>query len=590
VRVADLWGGEACASLRKLGMFGAEKDGPNEATLMFGMKLDDMERLSVFQRDPDTAPLYLVTSRQPLQREAVRKSRSFGHPKPERKLAGKPFFLREATWSGLVILDDHTFAAGPVALLEELVQRSAPASQGRLSPALKEAPDSQLVVGISPAVAIRDVKKLPDLPGLDRRFSLRSLLAAREAFLRIRAGADLDARLTLVFHQPEDAQAAAPVAEGMRLWTLGQLHELLDSFEDAKDVRGGPEQAAVIKTLTTFLKAGQAALKKTRCVSAGNRLDADLRVPARGAAEAAFMLVQMAPGTIVEYPPRPRGPEPAEMARLEQLAKALQQYQEKHGHFPPAAVHAKDGTALLSWRVLLLPYLGEEKLFQQFKLDEPWDGPHNRKLIGKMPKVFRGADAEGPTTCYQAFVGPGAAFEGKTGLRRTDFKDDPARTILIAEATVAVPWTKPEDLVYTPKGALLNCGHYGRMQAAFLDGKVRVVKGESQMPVRPFLNGLDDPDELEMRLSRVCFQDKVLRGLITRSGGEPAPAILPAAGPGPEMIDGQPRSGQPAAGLPAGVYQGALPTEAPGARTLTPQWLYPTSPGVGPSTGTTRPR
>src|SRR5262249_37523575 len=147
--------------------------------------------------------------------------------------------------------------------------------------------------------------------------------------------------------------------------------------------------------------------------------------------------------------------------------------------------------------------------------------------------------------CYQVFVGPGAAFEGKTGLRRADFKDDPACTILVAEAAIPVPWTKPQDLEYTPKRPLPFCGHYGRLQAAFLDSQAREVTGGSQEPIRAFMGGPDDPDEWEQKMSYVRYQDAVLRGLITRSGGEPAPPLLQSSGPGLEVIDAQPTSGRP---------------------------------------------
>jgi hypothetical protein len=450
-----------------------------------------------------------------------------------------------------------------------------------------------LVIGAYPALALRDVKQLPELPSKGKKLSLQSLLAAREAFLRIDdLGAGLDALIFMVFHRAEDAKAGAKVAEAVRLWALEQMHELLDHLEDAKDVRGAGEGAAVLKDLTKFLKAAQGALHKARCQSDDRTLSLKLKVPARGAAESMFFLLQMAPGTVVQYPPPPRGPEPAEMARLEQLAKALRQYHDKHGHFPPAATHGKDGKALLSWRVLLLPYLGEEKLYQQFKLDEPWDGPNNRKLIGKMPKVFRGCEAEGPTTCYQVFVGPGAAFEGKTGLRRADFKDDPARTILVAEATISVPWTKPEDLEYTPKRPLLNCGHYGRMQAVFLDGKARVVKGESQMPIGAFMGGPDDPGAWGEKNCLVRYQDALLHGLITRSGGEPAPPLLPAAGPGPEVIDAQPTSGRPVGGAaPAGTYPYERPAPGSANRSLQPMsGPLPTDFPRSPSTGSSKSR
>src|SRR4051794_12988968 len=69
----------------------------------------------------------------------------------------------------------------------------------------------------------------------------------------------------------------------------------------------------------------------------------------------------------------------------------------------------KTGRPLLSWRVVLLPYLGEQKLYEEFRLNEPWDGEHNKKLIEKMPGVYapvRGRAKVGETV-YQRFVGPG---------------------------------------------------------------------------------------------------------------------------------------------------------------------------------------
>ena len=60
----------------------------------------------------------------------------------------------------------------------------------------------------------------------------------------------------------------------------------------------------------------------------------------------------------------------------------------RNKHFPPAAICDKDGRPLLSWRVAILPYIDQEDLYKQFHLDEPWDSPHNRSLIEKMPGTY----------------------------------------------------------------------------------------------------------------------------------------------------------------------------------------------------------
>src|SRR5262249_26236289 len=75
--------------------------------------------------------------------------------------------------------------------------------------------------------------------------------------------------------------------------------------------------------------------------------------------------------------------------RLKQIACALQNYHDVCGQFP-AVGNFKDGKALLSWRVHILPYLGEEKLYREFHLDEPWDSDHNKALIARMPPIYGG--------------------------------------------------------------------------------------------------------------------------------------------------------------------------------------------------------
>ncbi|HMO84993.1 MAG TPA: DUF1559 domain-containing protein, partial [Lacipirellulaceae bacterium] len=129
-------------------------------------------------------------------------------------------------------------------------------------------------------------------------------------------------------------------------------------------------------------------------------------------------------------------------------------YEEAHKTFPPAASYDAQGRPLLSWRVTILPYLGEGELgelYNEFRLDEPWDSDHNRKLIARMPSVY--ADRSEPAlaaagrTTHQVPVGPGTVFDGPQGTKLRDITDGASQTILLVEGTAerAVPWTKPED-------------------------------------------------------------------------------------------------------------------------------------------------
>jgi hypothetical protein len=92
---------------------------------------------------------------------------------------------------------------------------------------------------------------------------------------------------------------------------------------------------------------------------------------------------------------------------LKKLGVAMHSYLDVYSRFPAPAITDKNGKALLSWRVELLPFLGENDLYKQFHRDEPWNSPHNKQLLSKMPAVFAppGVKTRQPyTTFYQVFV------------------------------------------------------------------------------------------------------------------------------------------------------------------------------------------
>jgi hypothetical protein len=174
---------------------------------------------------------------------------------------------------------------------------------------------------------------------------------------------------------------------------------------------------------------------------------------------------------------------------LKQLGIAMNIYHDYYGHFPPAVLRDPglgERGQPYSWRVALLPILGEDGLYSQYRRDEPWDSPANKAVLARMPRVFavpgdvRAADG---LTHYQVLVGPGTAFERPDlRLRLGDFPRGASETILVVEAADPVPWTKPQDLPYTPDGPMPKVGGLvgNGFHAVFADATVRWFEAEQQ--------------------------------------------------------------------------------------------------------------
>ena len=174
-----------------------------------------------------------------------------------------------------------------------------------------------------------------------------------------------------------------------------------------------------------------------------------------------------------------------ESNNLKQMILAVHSYNDVYGQLPSVigATKFTPGVTpkpLLSWRVHILPFVEQGDLFNQFKLDEPWDSPTNKPLIEKMPKLFTSPKAPAPPgqTYYKAFVGGGALFSIPYNKYTIgNIPDGTSNTIMFVEGGQPVIWTKPEDIPYDPKKPIPDLKLQGdsRILVGMADGSVRSI-------------------------------------------------------------------------------------------------------------------
>lgn len=166
---------------------------------------------------------------------------------------------------------------------------------------------------------------------------------------------------------------------------------------------------------------------------------------------------------------------------LKQIGLAMHNYHSAYKQLPGPALTDDTGRPLLSWRVMILPFIEQQELYEQFHLDEPWDSEHNIQLLDMMPAVYShpGAAVRPSETIYQANVGEGQLFvPGETNKFR-DILDGLSNTIMAFEASEdeSVPWTKPADVEIDMQDPMAAMGTFtpGGFNVLMGDGAVRFI-------------------------------------------------------------------------------------------------------------------
>jgi beta-lactamase regulating signal transducer with metallopeptidase domain len=284
----------------------------------------------------------------------------------------------------------------------------------------------------------------------------------------------------------EGAEQAAKTIEA--LLTLG--NNALPGLKARMQNQGGPKAPAALLAIAGEVIHAAKVERSGKTVHLKSSTDADL---------AAIIKNVLIPAG---QDARAAARRAASMNNMKQLMLAMHNYAQAHGdRFPPAVVIGPDGKTPHSWRVELLPYLGQAPLYNEYKMDEPWDSPANRKVLEACPKLFTfpGSEPGNTNSAYFALTGPETIMpsDGK-GVEFREITDGTSNTIAFVEAQRDIPWTKPEDIPFDSKQPPPKLGGFFPEAAGFnvtlADGSVRFIKDS----INPLM----------------------LRALITKAGGE----------------------------------------------------------------------
>jgi hypothetical protein len=578
VRVADVWDSPSFAFYRKmLGNLGAEeikafngKFAPSPA--QFESVTVIMPSTNIRGPIPEGRPvgesmLWVITTKQPVDRVDLIKG--LGLETRTKAHRGSDYFFDEAHWAGIMLIEPTTLVVGSEDSIVRLIEQREKA-RGAQSPLAnvfaREASKHAAILGVNPAALATPeiIKNVPE--------PITPLLKATSAWAALDLKQENRLALNVEFATAEQAAAGAQAVEAVRkmaydLIAVGIKEMQNDEAQATKrPVMGLLDMPSLFGPTVgkAALKYLEASLKGLVIENKESTLRTSLNLSEFFPANADFLTVVAfagftAMGRSYGYSSHGYDGDREEIPyyirdQFSRVSAALEAYHQDKGSFPPAAICDKNGKALLSWRVLILPYLEQrqgdlpmegnglfgakpaaveinnpgapnpnkrtfEDIFKQFKLDEPWDSLNNKKLIERMPRPFK-VDFTANSwqmqndwkTGLQVFTGPGTLFPGQNAVSKGQVRDGVEATIAVVfrdDPTAAVIWTKPADIPFAADKRLPRLFNVPPNYRGYGDRKdpkspgVFVILADGQSRRLP-------PD----------FDEKDFKGLVTIAGGE----------------------------------------------------------------------
>jgi hypothetical protein len=475
-RLADMWRTEAWSEFRKV----LEKAGPDAIKIFdegFTPAPSTIDRITVFgpKSDQPTASgmCGIVAFSAPFEETKVREA-NFPQAVSD-KSGGKTMWVDARSRFAVHFHSERTIVLGSPEALREYLAKPV-AKDGPLASTLALAAGGQRHIVAAGTTNLATGQLPNDLP-----FDVRPLLKAESVAIGVVMGGGVKFDVRAAY---KDAASAEEAEKSLRAAAAEARKKLVDARKkmetsvkgdpDAKKPRSIqelPEAAGSLFGLGA-LNSLDEWLAEPPLTREGNEIAATFTVGSIGNAYMGMAAASVGLLLPAVQKVREAAGRAADSNNLKQM-----------GRLPEPEWGVKPGDfkfkGKLSWRVAILPYIEHDNLYRQFKLDEPWDSEHNKKLIPLMPKTYQSPlmPTEIGKTYYKTFVGGGAMFGRPNRFTIANIPDGSSNTIMVAEGGEPVIWTKPEDFEFDPKKLLPRIAAPGRngFNALMGDGSVRFV-------------------------------------------------------------------------------------------------------------------
>lgn len=481
VRVADLWGSP---SVQKAWAEAPDdqKQKLSEMEGKLGLTLADVERVTVVGKSVENETMWIVVStKKPYDMDKIK---GFVEQESREKLQegtykGKSYLHSPKGEKGsLYKLSDTTLVIAPEKGLHAAIdQQESPVKKGALADAISTASGKDhLMAAFAPPQGL--LSQVPDSPPPGGPpMNLKALKQLQVGKLLGSLTEKLDLKLTLSF---ADAGAA------------GEVKQMLDSLKGL----AGLAVMGIQQQNPEAAKMAQDAVQKLTIEHKEKEVLASLNVDVN--VEALKPILKGAIQIGGAGGPRAAADLVRRKNNLKQIGIAMHTYLDSHQHFPRQAIFSPPpetggpgSKPMLSWRVAILPYIEQESLYKQIRMDEPWDSEHNSQFHKQMPQIYAGpglpADAEPGMTRIQVLTGDETMFPKPTPANPVvkvgigSVQDGLSNTIMVVEAEKPVNWMAPEDVSFKPSPTGFLANQLGVPNEPFFlalmgDGSIREVR------------------------------------------------------------------------------------------------------------------